>query len=204
MAIEQTSLFDDFLPLKSDNQIKKSKSGNSLAPRDSKLNYEIRRSKRRKKSVGAFRENGKTIIVAPMRMSLTEIHVYAEELVSKLDGHYEKLASNELLEMRAKYLVSNYLDIDVLTTHHVPVSISWVTNQNSRWGSCTPSDGKIRISHRLQGMPQYVIDAVLLHELIHLIVPDHSEKFYEYLAKFDEYKLAKEFLAGYSFAHEGI
>lgn len=204
MAIEQTSLFDDYLPLKSDNQIKKSVPGSSLAPRDTKFNYEIRRSKRRKKSVGAFRENGKTIIVAPMRMSLTEIHTYAEELVSKLDGHYEKLASNELLETRAKYLVSNYLDIDVLTAHHAPVSITWVNNQNSRWGSCTPSDGKIRISHRLQGMPQYVIDAVLLHELIHLIVPDHSEKFYSYLAKFEDYKLAKEFLAGYSFAREGI
>lgn len=204
MAIEQTSLFDDYLPLKSQSPTKKPKITNSVISPDQKLNYEIRRSKRRKKSVGAFRENGKTIIVAPMRMPLTEIHIYAEELVSKLNGHYEKLSSNKILETRARYLVSNYLDIDVFSSHRVPVSITWVDNQNSRWGSCTPSDGKIRISHRLQGMPQYVIDAVLLHELIHLIVPDHSEKFYSYLAKFEDYKLAKEFLAGFSFAHENI
>ena len=42
-----------------------------------------------------------------------------------------------------------------------PNSVRWVTNQNTRWGSCTPSEGSIRLSHRLQGMPEYVVDYVL-------------------------------------------
>lgn len=198
MASDQPSLFDDFaqdcspLPpenLSSENQIVISE-------------YEIRRSKRRKKSVGAYREQGKTIIVAPIRMSLKEVQSYADELIAKLNSQYAKLASNDELELRAKYLVKNYLSIDVFALSPVEISIQWVTNQNSRWGSCTPGDGKIRISHRVQGMPQYVIDAVLLHELVHLIVADHSPTFYEHLAKFEQYKLAKEYLAGYSFAQQ--
>jgi hypothetical protein len=50
-----------------------------------------------------------------------------------------------------------------------PTSVRWVTNQNTRWGSCTPSEGSIRLSHRLQGMPEYVVDYVLVHELAHLL-----------------------------------
>lgn len=166
--------------------------------------YEIRRSKRRKKSVGAHRENGKTIIVAPIRMPLREVHDYAEELVEKLNNHYDKLSSNEVLAERGKFLAEKYLEIDVYGLCPVEVTIQWVTNQNSRWGSCTPHEGKIRISHRLQGMPQYVIDAVLIHELIHLVVRDHSQSFYYHLEKFPDYKLAKEFLAGYSYAEENL
>lgn len=202
MTAEQTSLFDDQLYRDSTSSV--NKSFRAKLPNPKSLDYEIRRSKRRKKSVGAFRENGKTIVVAPIRMSLKEIEIYAQELIEKLDGHYNKVSSNEILDQRARYLVKNYLEIDLFQSYPVPIDITWVTNQNSRWGSCTPNDGKIRISHRLQLAPQYVIDAVLLHELIHLIVPDHSERFYEYLAKFEDYKLAKEFLAGYSFARENI
>lgn len=198
MSSSQFSLFDDFFSDCANEQV----SEEVEETKAKEVEYEIRRSKRRKKSVGAFREQGRTIIVAPIRMSTKEVHEYAQELIQKLNFQHEKISSQELLEKRARYLVDTYLDIDVFTEHPVPVKIRWVTNQNSRWGSCTPGDGNIRISHRLQGMPEYVIDAVVLHELVHLIVADHSPRFYEYLAKFEDYRLAKEYLAGYSFAQQ--
>lgn len=198
MSSSQFSLFDDFFSDCANEQV----SEEVEETKAKEVKYEIRRSKRRKKSVGAFREQGRTIIVAPIRMSTKEVHEYAQELIQKLNFQHEKISSQELLEKRARYLVDTYLDIDVFTEHPVPVKIRWVTNQNSRWGSCTPGDGNIRISHRLQGMPEYVIDAVVLHELVHLIVADHSPRFYKYLAKFEDYRLAKEYLAGYSFAQQ--
>jgi len=199
MNSDQQSFFDDF----SADCVDESKNKISKKSKN-KFDYEIRRSKRRKQSVGAYREQGKTIIVAPVRMPVKEVHLYAEELVAELDARDKKISSEELLNERASYLVQTYLDVDVLKDYPVPVQIRWVTNQNSRWGSCTPGDGNIRISHRIQGMPQYVIDAVLLHELIHLLVADHSPKFYSYLDKFTDYKLAKEYLAGYSFAQQNL
>jgi len=48
--------------------------------------------------------------------------------------------------------------------------VRWVDNQRSRWGSCTPADRTIRLSRRLQDMPAWVIDYVLVHELVHLHV----------------------------------
>lgn len=77
-----------------------------------------------------------------------------------------------------------------------PVSVRWVTNQNTRWGSCTPSDGSIRLSHRLQGMPEYVVDYVLLHELAHLLVPGHGPRFWRLLEAYPRTERARGYLEG--------
>jgi predicted metal-dependent hydrolase len=66
-----------------------------------------------------------------------------------------------------------------------------------RWGSCTTSDGTIRISLRLNGTPAYVIHCVLLHELIHLRVPGHGADFHSYLERFPGRERAEAFLEGF-------
>lgn len=76
----------------------------------------------------------------------------------------------------------------------------WVTNQNGRWGSCTPTEGSIRLSARLQGMPGYVIDAVLIHELAHLQVGGHGPDFKALVQRFPDYDKAFTFLDGVAFA----
>jgi predicted metal-dependent hydrolase len=49
---------------------------------------------------------------------------------------------------------------------------------NSLWGSCS-NEGSISISTRLLLAPDEVIDYVLIHELAHLLVPNHSRKFWK-------------------------
>jgi hypothetical protein len=124
--------------------------------------------------------------------------------VDRLDARDERAGSQSELEKRARTLSKIFLDVDLFKTHRVPVSIRWVTNQNSRWGSCSPSDGSIRLSHRLTNMPQYVIDSVIVHELIHLLVADHGPKFYELMNKFSEHEKAKAYLDGYSLAEQHL
>ena len=161
---------------------------------------EIIRSKNRKRSVSAKRVEGKTLVYVPARMSKADVDIYVAELVAKLDKREEQSASQEQLAIRAQQISVKYLGTDVFKTHKVPVTVRWVTNQNSRWGSCTPSEGTIRLSHRLQSMPQYVIDCVLLHELAHLLVADHGPKFKALIARHPEYARASAFLDGYSHA----
>ena len=74
----------------------------------------------------------------------------------------------------------------------------WVGNQNSRWGSCTSADRSIRLSDRLKGMPEWVIDYVLLHELAHLIEPNHSKRFWALVDAYPRPTKAKGFLEGVS------
>ena len=46
------------------------------------------------------------------------------------------------------------------------------------------SDRTIRLSHRLRGMPDYVVDYVLLHELVHLLVPGHGTDFHALMDRY--------------------
>ena len=48
----------------------------------------------------------------------------------------------------------------------------------SRWGSCMPLKGIITMNTYLAVMPEAIIDHVMLHELCHLIHPNHSRHFY--------------------------
>ena len=84
-----------------------------------------------------------------------------------------------------------------LTEVRRPTRVSWVSNQNTRWGSCTPDQGTIRLSDRLQAMPGWVVDHVLLHELAHLAEHDHSPRFWALLAGCPRTEEARGYLAGW-------
>jgi predicted metal-dependent hydrolase len=53
----------------------------------------------------------------------------------------------------------------------------------SRWGSCTPTTGRIRLNVRLAAYPPTCLDYVVAHELTHLAEPSHNARFHELLAR---------------------
>lgn len=153
---------------------------------------EVRRSTRRRRSVTAYREAGRTIVVVPSRMTRAEIVPYVEELVGRLDRREARgRRTDEELMTRARELSRRYLE-----GRAEPASVRWVTNQRRRWGSCTPVDRTIRLSDRLAAMPGYVSDYVLLHELAHLLVADHGPDFEAWMARYPRLLEARAFLAG--------
>lgn len=158
---------------------------------------EVRRSSRRRRTVSAYREGGGRIVVLlPARMSAKEEEHWVAAMLDKLAAQENRgLLSESELSQRAVELSERYLE-----GRARPTSVRWVTNQNTRWGSCTPAQGSIRISHRLQGMPDYVIDYVLLHELAHLLVPGHGADFWRLLSHYPRTERARGFLEGISAA----
>lgn len=131
---------------------------------------EVRRSARRSRTVSAYREDDRTIVLIPARMSAAEEQRWVSQMLDRLAAQESRRTlGDDALAERAGRLSTAYLG-----GRAKPDQVRWVTNQNSRWGSCTPSERTIRLSHRLQGMPEYVLDYVLLHELAHLLVPDHG------------------------------
>lgn len=54
---------------------------------------------------------------------------------------------------------------------------------STRWGSCTPRTGRIRVNVRLAAYPPACLDYVVAHELTHLIEPSHDERFHALLAR---------------------
>ncbi|WP_407699160.1 M48 metallopeptidase family protein [Streptomyces alkaliterrae] len=153
---------------------------------------EVRRSSRRRRTVSAYREGGRTIVLLPARMSAAEERRWVGVMLDKLAAQEDRRRpGDEELARRAERLSGRYLE-----GRARPSSVRWVTNQNTRWGSCTPAEGSIRLSHRLRGMPAYVVDYVLLHELAHLLVPGHGPDFWRLVARYDRTERARGFLEG--------
>ncbi len=159
---------------------------------------EIRRSKRRKRTVSATREGSVTVIHAPYRISTAELDRITSELISRLDSQEQRASSTERLEERASYVSITYLGKDYVDDPSEGITIKWVTNQTTRWGSCSPHSRVIRITDRLQKAPDYVLDAVILHELIHLIVPNHGPDFQTLMSRYEHNERANAYLDGFT------
>ena len=52
-----------------------------------------------------------------------------------------------------------------------------ITDSKYRWGSCTPNDN-VTFNWRLVKAPMFVIDYVVVHELAHLLEPNHTPRFW--------------------------
>jgi predicted metal-dependent hydrolase len=153
---------------------------------------EVRRSRRRRRTVSAYREGGRTIVLIPARFSAAEERTWVDAMLRKLAaGDKRRRPSDQQLLERAADLSRRYLGGGAK-----PLSIAWVTNQNSRWGSCTPAEGTIRISARVKGMPAWVLDYVILHELTHLLQPGHGREFWALLESYPRTERARGYLEG--------
>ena len=96
---------------------------------------EIRRSRRRRKTVSAHREGDRLVLLMPAGLSARLEERYVKELGEKVLAREQRRrpSDSDLLE-RAARLSDRYLE-----GRAVPSNVRWVTNQSSRWGSCTTS-----------------------------------------------------------------
>jgi predicted metal-dependent hydrolase len=155
---------------------------------------DVRRSARRRRTVSAYRDGDRTVVLIPARMSRAEERRWVTVMLERLAAQDARLRPSDAeLLARAKDLSTRWLD-----GRARPRSIRWASNQGARWGSCTPVDGSIRLSTRLQGMPSWVVDYVLLHELTHLLVPGHGPDFWAHVDRFPRTERARGYLEGVS------
>lgn len=155
---------------------------------------EVRRSKQRRRTIQARLEGDRIIVMIPAAYTKAQERNAVEQMVARLLARApRRRTSDEELMKRAKQLSDSYLGGLAR-----PESVRWVSNQRSRWGSCTPGERTIRLSERLQGMPGWVVDYVLVHELAHLIEPSHSDEFWAWVHNFPQAEKAKGYLEGYS------
>lgn len=136
----------------------------------------VTRSKRRTRTITARRlPDGVIEILAPVDVSDKDLAPVIERLTQRLRKRMEHARlSDDGLEKRARELNRKYFDGRLRWN-----SIVYVTNQQHRAGSCTPSQGTIRISDRMATLPAWVRDYVIVHELAHLEQPNHSRAFWD-------------------------
>ena len=165
-----------------------------MRPNNGRMKIEIIRSKKRKKTMSARVVNGAIVVRVPANLTSVQEQDAVAKLVRKIEKSRvrTKLNSDSELKKRAKFLTRRYIG-DNLNLK----SIKYVTNQNTRHGSCTTSRGSIRISHNISKMPSWVRDYVIIHELAHLVHPDHSEAFWNLVYQYEYAERARGYLLGF-------
>jgi predicted metal-dependent hydrolase len=143
------------------------------------------RSARRRKTVEARVVDGVIRVRVPARMSKADERVHVERLVARLERR--RVAATIDLDGRAAALARRY-DLPR------PRSVAWADNQEKRWGSCTPSQGTVRLSSRLAALPPWVVDAVIVHELAHLVEPGHTPAFWALVNRYPRAERALGYL----------
>lgn len=153
---------------------------------------EVRRSRRRKRTVSAYRRDGTIIVMIPDRFTRAEEAEWVTTMLGRLErSETRRRRTDDQLMRRSRELGADYLEGRVQ-----PTSVRWVGNMTTRWGSCTTSTGEIRLSDRLQPLPAWVVDYVLLHELAHLIEANHNQRFWAWVDRYPRAERAKGYLEG--------
>ena len=102
-------------------------------------------------------------------MPLAERAHWAEVMSRRLQRRAERLRpSDERLLARAERL----------NRRHFEGRLRWASigfsEMERQWGSCTFTDGAIRIARRAASLPEWVLDYLVVHELAHLVRSDHG------------------------------
>lgn len=155
------------------------------------MKIEITRSKRRKSTVSARLNGDRLLVQAPAGMPDAELKPIIDKLSARLANRQKRRDLNEAkgLTQRAQELNKQYFKGQLRIA-----AIEYVTNQNKRYGSCSPRTHEIRISHRLANVPGWVRDYVLVHELAHLVHANHGKRFWALVNKYTLCERARGYL----------
>ena len=152
-------------------------------------------SRKRRRTVAARLRSGVLELLVPATMPIAERQHWAEVMSKRLERRAERRkATDQRLQARAERLNDGHFDGRLTWT-----SIGFA-DMDHQWGSCSFTDGAIRIARRAAELPEWVLDYLLVHELAHLVHSDHGREFH---ALEDRYPLTER-AKGYLLALDSI
>lgn len=103
-------------------------------------------------------------------------HAILDGLTSdELQAHIDQLYTTEVTAVLR----------DIVHAYEIAMGVTVarisVRSMKTRWGSCTPKTGAVRIARELAAYPVECLDMVVAHELVHLLEPSHNQRFHALL-----------------------
>jgi len=157
------------------------------------MKIRITRSRKRRKTVSARLANEVLEIRVPFYLPRREAIRYAD-LFKKRFQAKEKVKTDRYLSQKANQLAKKY------QLKPGKFAIFWSKRQLKIFGTCHHQTKTIRISSRLKKAPGWVLDYVIIHELAHLLHPNHSQSFWRLVNRFPRTEKARGFLLGTTFS----
>ena len=145
-------------------------------------------SARRRRSSAARLVGNVVEVRVPALMPAAEQRRVAERLRDRILRSVGRVRRAPDLERRAQELNSQ------LFGGRLRWQAIGFAEQRSRWGSCTPDSGTIRIARRAAGLPDWVLDYLLVHELAHLVEGNHGPRFWALVERYPLTERARGYL----------
>lgn len=153
------------------------------------MEIRVIKSKRRRKTAGARLVNGVLNIRVPASLPEDRVRFLVEKFRRSF-RRKKNLKGSDWLTRRAEELNQKYFG------GRLEFEIQWSSRQKKIFGSCTSRQRKIRVASRLAKTPGWVLDYVLVHELAHLLKPNHSRSFWQLVNQYQRSERARGFLMG--------
>jgi len=129
-------------------------------------------------------------IRVPHWMSERERGEWVERMRARIERQVRRAEpSDGRLEERARRLNARHFGGRLRWS-----SIAFSDRQESRWGSCSYPAGVIRIAERASRLPDWVLDYIVVHELAHLEVAEHSAEFWGLVGRYPLTERARGYL----------
>jgi len=152
---------------------------------------EVIRSRRRRKSVGARLKGNIMLVSVPYYTPEASL----ENIINSLREKFNKsLLRKKLNQEKCLVDIAEVINHKYFRGRLKDYFIEYVTDQNCKFGCCNYQSRSIRISHRIAFMPHWVRDYVIMHELAHLIEPNHSRAFWDLVANYKLSERARGYL----------
>lgn len=104
---------------------------------------------------------------------------------------------NRFLDQQCRMVFGNVMDelYPSFQKYGVQKPSLRIRDMETRWGSCLVEKGVITLNKRLLEAPRHCIEYVVMHELCHLVHPNHSRQFYAFLTMLmPDWKERKQYL----------
>ncbi len=171
-----------------------------------KYEYELIRSSRKTIELSISKEL-KLIVRVPNKMSINDVNNFVIKHEKWIKKHlaiaktryggnsYKDLTEDEInrLKKRAAEIIPSRVKYYSEIMEVKPTSVK-ITSAMTRWGSCSAKNS-LCFSYRLMLYPIEAIDYVIVHELAHIKIKNHSKLFYQEIEKYmPDYKTRMKML----------
>ena len=178
----------------------------------SMISFTVRKSERVKNLRITILQSGQVVVTLPHTMSekkaLQFVHA-KQEWIKKSVEKMKKIEPNEGRRILPKGTKKEFEECKKEASHFVKERLhffnkaygyTWgvvtIKNVSTRWGSCSKS-GDLNFSYKIVFLPKTWADYIIVHELCHLGAFNHSQQFWELVAReIPDYKKIKKELRG--------
>lgn len=156
--------------------------------------YTLRVSRRSRRMRLAIYEDGRFVVTIPYRMREHHVVPFMTEKARWIINTLDHVAQTPVARMR-RHTQEEYLEHKDAALAFARARVEHfnaiykfafgnitIRNQKTRWGSCSRK-GNLNFNYKICLLPEHLADYIIVHELCHLVVFNHSPSFWNLVSR---------------------